>query len=383
MEHNAVKAVKKFFESVNSLLGLSVKCEIQVLDRGKFPICRRNGCLAVVPSFFEYPDLRDSVRKVLMSELYSCYYLDKEKSGKLDINPGFMAKGICQTMGIAFMSDDEIEHDLRIIRRILFDDIENGCYFAVGQKLRESAFVSYEVVDIVRKGEEETLVTVRPIGHNLGKPERIMTEEELYQRCCNYRNLKDEKVDMRSNLVVISGPSGVGKDTIVKELLKRYPNINKTVSVTTRTKRSNETDGVDYYFVSKEQFYEYQINGSLVEYELYDGDYYGTLYSEVDRHSEKEPLILVIDVRGRRSVMMRYPMVKSIFIAPPSIETLKKRIVSRNENSNDEVKHRLTVAEEELEQATKYDYTIINEDLEYTVKQVSDIINCGEVHKYG
>ena len=104
---------------------------------------------------------------------------------------------------------------------------------------------------------------------------------------------------MRRNLVVISGPSGVGKDTIVKELLARYPNINKTVSVTTRTKRSNETDGVDYYFVTKEQFYEYQMNGSLVEYELYDGNYYGTLYEEVERYTENEPLILVIDYYNR------------------------------------------------------------------------------------
>ena len=375
MEHNAVKAVKEFFESVNSLLGLSVKCEIQVLERGKFPICRRNGCLAVVPLFFEHPDLKDNVRKVLMSELYSCYYLDKEKSGRLDINPGFMAKGICQAMGISFLSDDEIEYDLRNIRRMLFDDTENGCYFAVGQKLRESAFVSYEVVDIVRDGEEETLVTVRPIGHNLGKSERIMTEEELYQRCCNYRNLKDEKVDMRRNLVVISGPSGVGKDTIVKELLARYPNINKTVSVTTRTKRSNETDGVDYYFVTKEQFYEYQMNGSLVEYELYDGNYYGTLYEEVERYTENEPLILVIDIRGRRSVMMRYPMAKAVFIAPPSFEVLKARITSRKENSPAEIEHRLTVATDEIEQATKYDYVVTNEDVEICVRQLADIVN--------
>jgi len=101
----------------------------------------------------------------------------------------------------------------------------SGCLITAVWCLRYAVgFVSYEVVDIVRKGEEETLVTVRPIGHNLGKPEMIMTEEELYKRCCNYRNLKDEKVDMRNNLVVISGPSGVGKDTIVKELLKRYPN---------------------------------------------------------------------------------------------------------------------------------------------------------------
>lgn len=375
MKNEAICQVESFFEEINSLLELSVKPQIGVTDKGKYPICMKDKELVVCPDFFKHPELRDNVRKVLMAELYSCIYLDQKLHGQLDVNPGFMAKGICSLMAIDFVSDEEIEQNLRSIRRKLFDEVEYSCYFSVGHKLRESAFVSYEVTNIVRKDKDNMLVTVKPIGCNLGKPERTMTEEELYQRCCNFRDLKNEKVDMRRNLVVISGPSGVGKDTVVKELLKNHPYISKTVSVTTRSKRSNETEGVDYYYITKEQFYQHQIDGSLVEYELYDGAYYGTLFTEVERHPENTSLILVIDVRGRRNVSMRYPMAKSIFIAPPSFDVLKERIIARNENTPDEIEHRLTVAKEELEQASKYDYSVVNDDLASCVNQIAEIIN--------
>lgn len=375
MKNEAICQVESFFEEINSLLELSVKPQIGVTDKGKYPICMKDKELVVCLDFFKHPELRDNVRKVLMAELYSCIYLDQKLHGQLDVNPGFMAKGICSLMAIDFVSDEEIEQNLRSIRRKLFDEVEYSCYFSVGHKLRESAFVSYEVTNIVRKDKDNMLVTVKPIGCNLGKPERTMTEEELYQRCCNFRDLKNEKVDMRRNLIVISGPSGVGKDTVVKTLLKTHPAINKTVSVTTRSKRSNETEGVDYYYITKDQFYQHQIDGSLVEYELYDGAYYGTLFTEVERHPENTPLILVIDVRGRRNVSMRYPMAKSIFIAPPSFDVLKYRIIARNENTPDEIEHRLTVAKEELEQASKYDYSVVNDDLASCVNQIAEIIN--------
>ncbi len=370
-----VEKIQAFYDKLNKTYGMQVVPVIREAEKGKFPLFVKNGELMFVSAFFNHPELDDAVKTMLLVELYSCFHLDRHKTGYVDVNPGFMAKGICFDRGVGFASDDEIEQNLRKVRRQLYDEIEYCCYFSIGQKLRESAFVSWKVVNVVRNGQAEILVTVKPIGCNLGKPNKIMTEEELYNRCCNFRDMKNEKVDMRRNLVVISGPSGVGKDTVVKKLIETYPRLNKTISVTTRAKRSNETEGVDYYYISKGQFYDFQMNDSLVEYTLYDGEYYGTLYSEVERHPENAPLILVVDVRGRRDVMMRYPMAKSIFIAPPSLEELKTRLIGREENSDKEIERRLTVAKDELEQACKYDFMVINEDVETCADDIVKIIS--------
>jgi len=374
MDHFAVDYVKNFFAELNKRLGLVVKCEIVEKEKDKFPICRRDGRLAVIPNFFNHAELSDEIKTTILAELYSCFYLDKNKDGHIKINPGFMAKGICEELGVRYVGDSEMEKAFRFIRRKLYDDIENGCYFEMGMKLRESAFVHYEVVDIVRHDSEETVITVKPIGHLLGKPERQFTEEELFERCCNYRFIENERVDMRRNLYIISGPSGVGKDTVVKELRKKYPHINKTISATTRAKRSTEADGIDYYYISKDAFYNHQANGDFVEYELYDGEYYGTLFSEISRHPTDEPLLLVVDVRGRCNVMMRYPMAKSIFINPPSFEALEFRILGRNENSPEEVERRLSVAKEELDEASAYTYQVINNDVERCVEAIYTVI---------
>lgn len=179
---------------------------------------------------------------------------------------------------------------------------------------------------------------------------------------------------MRGNLYIVSGPSGVGKDTVVRELRKKYPHINKTISATTRPKRSTEIDGVDYYYISRDEFYNHQANGDFVEYELYDGEYYGTLFSEIERHPTDTPLIMVVDVRGRRNVMMRYPLAKSIFINPPSFEVLESRIIGRNENSPEEIERRLKVAKEELNEASLYTYQVTNNDVESCVDTIYKII---------
>lgn len=374
MHTQTINYIANFFRRIDSALGINVPFQYCIKERGKFPLYRSDDGLVIVPALFNHPELRSDIRSVLMAELYSCFYLDKNKDGHLEVNPGYMAKGICNVLGIPFFSDDEIEENLRLVRRTVFEDAENGCYFDVGQKLRESAFVKYEVTGILRNGNNETLVTVKPIVRLHEEAEKVMTEEDLYARCCVYSNLKDQKVDMRKNLFVISGPSGVGKDTVVKALLKKHSNVRKTISVTTRAKRNNETDGVDYYFITEEVFSNDRHNGRLVEFELYDGAYYGTLYSEIERHSEKDPLILVIDVRGRRNVLRRYPMARSIFISPPSPEDLKLRIITRNENTPEEMEHRLTVAEEELAQATMYDHTVINENIDTCANNIFKII---------
>ena len=138
--------------------------------------------------------------------------------------------------------------------------------------------------------------------------------------------------------------------------------------------RSSEKDGVDYYFISKDKLSEYRVNDQLAEYELYDGAFYGTLYSEIERYAKSIPLILVIDVRGRRNIMMKYPLAKSIFISPSSFETLKQRIIDRKENTAEEIEHRLNVSKDELDEAVHFDHVVINKDVNVCADEIAKII---------
>lgn len=371
-----VEKIKEFYAYLNGHYGLNVNPKIIVEEKNKFPLYRRSfNNLVFVPEFFNHKLISEDARRMLLICLYSCYHLDKNKDGYLDINPGFLAKGICDDLGFKYVSDSELQAKERRVRRLLYDDIENGCYFSVGYKLRESTFSSYEVVDICRKSKTETIITVKPIGCHLGDPEKTFSEEELFERCCKFFDFDNFKIDMRRNIFVLSGPSGVGKNEVFNHLKKSSPNINKTVSVTTRKPRSNETEGVDYYFVSKEEFYDYQMDDSLVEYELYDYNYYGTFFSEVERHSDDNPLFLIVDVRGRRNILTHYPLAKTIFIEPPSIEELEKRIRTRGKNTEDEIEHRLTAAADELKERTQFDYVLKNDNLHDCSKQIEKIIN--------
>lgn len=371
----SVEKIIEFYTYLNEHYGWDVNPNIIVQDKNKFPLCRRNfENLIFVPDFFNHELISEDARRMLLICLYSCFYLDKNKDGYLDINPGFLAKGICDDLGFVYVTDAELQENERRVRRLLYDDTENGCYFSIGYKLRESAFSSYEVIDIFRKSKTDTIITVKPIGCRLGDPEKVFTEEELFDRCCKFFDFENYKIDMRRNLYIISGPSGAGKTEVFNQLKQQCSEVNKTVSVTTRKPRKDEKEGVDYYFVSKEEFYDYQMNSSLAEYELFDCNYYGTFFSEIERHPVDKPLFLIVDVRGRRNVLTHYPMAKTIFIEPPSWEALEKRIRSRDENTKDEIEHRLTVAADELKEKTQFDYILVNNDVQDCVKQIEEII---------
>lgn len=232
--------------------------------------------------------------------MYSIFYHTKFNDNHIGVNPMFMVKGICNELGLRFLTNVKIEKSLRSVRRKLYQD-ENAFFFKVGYELRENLFVKYEVTDIERT-KDDILVTVRPIGYRLGKPEKVFSEEQLYNRTCAYESIDDVKVDMRKNLVVISGSSDVGITTVVKELMKQCPELNKTVSVTTRKTFENEVNGKDYYFVSMEEFSDYKLNRKLLEHKTYNDEYYGTLCSEIDRYPTNKPLALAVDASGRRSV---------------------------------------------------------------------------------
>ena len=367
-----IEKIQEFYTYLNEYFELSVNPEIEIGEKNRFPVQWNDGKILFIPTFFNDEDIDDEVRTNLLLIMYSGFYHTKHNDNHIGVHPMFMVKGICDELGFRFLSDSEIENNLRNVRRKLYQD-ENAFFFKVGYDLRESAWMRYEVTKVERT-EDDIFVTVKPIGCHLGELEKVFTEEELYNRTCTYDSIDEVKVDMRKNLVVISGPSGVGKTTVVKEVMKQYPELNKTVSVTTRKPRSEEADGKDYYFISTEEFYDYQFNEKLLEHNIYNHEHYGTLLSEINRYPTDKPLVLVIDVNGRRSVLRHFPFSTTIFIQSPSTDELRKRIEERGENSEDEILERIEIALKEMEETRYYDYVVMNEDVKQCANEISKII---------
>ena len=171
----------------------------------------------------------------------------------------------------------------------------------------------------------------------------------------------------RGRLIIFSAPSGCGKGTMLAEILKdkRY---RCSISATTRDPRENEEDGINYYFITREEF-ERKISENLfLEYAEYCQNYYGTLLSEVDDYLEKgTDVILEIEVQGALKVMRKRPDAVSVFIAPPSIEELRRRLRKRGTETEEVIAERVSQAEREIGEAKKYDYVIINDALEDAV----------------
>ena len=176
-------------------------------------------------------------------------------------------------------------------------------------------------------------------------------------------------------LLVISGPSGSGKDSVVAKLMGLHPGIECSVSATTRAPREDEVDGVHYFFLTKEEFERRIEKGDLLEYANYIGNYYGTLKSQVDARLEKGiTCVLVIEVEGAANLKRIYPECTTIFILPPSIEELEQRLRKRGTEDEEWIHKRVLRAEEEMALAGSYDYTVLNEDLDTCVAQVYDIL---------
>ena len=179
----------------------------------------------------------------------------------------------------------------------------------------------------------------------------------------------------KGKLVVISGPSGVGKGTIINELIKKY-NYFLSTSMTTRKKRPNEVDKKDYYFVSTEEFKENITKNNFLEYaEVYKNTFYGTPKDKVLKQLKKdENVILEINVEGALQVKKNYPEAILIFIEPPSFRELKKRLKNRKTETKETIKERLKTAKQELKQRKKYDYVIKNIKVCCTVEEINEII---------
>lgn len=178
-------------------------------------------------------------------------------------------------------------------------------------------------------------------------------------------------------MFVVSGPSGVGKTTVIERLLPRFPALNYSVSHTTRRRREEEVDGEDYHFISKERFENMKEKGKFLEWAEVFGQYYGTSVETVEGiRSREADAIMDIDVQGAEKVRDKgLNDVVYIFIGPPSEEELEKRIARRGSESAREMKLRLKIARRELAEAHKFDYLVINKDLDRCVCNFKSIIS--------
>ncbi len=176
-------------------------------------------------------------------------------------------------------------------------------------------------------------------------------------------------------LMVVSGPSGCGKDTVVNYLIKNYANIEVAVSATTRDPRPGEQDGVNYHYVTMAEFEGHIQQGNLLEYANYVGNYYGTLKAEVDRRIEKGiTCILVIEVEGAAQIKELYPDCTTVFVLPPSMEELARRLRGRGSEDEEWVQKRLKRAEEEITYACNYDFTVVNDTIEGCAREIYSIL---------
>ncbi len=177
-----------------------------------------------------------------------------------------------------------------------------------------------------------------------------------------------------SRLFVISGSSGVGKSTILKQVMQQMPQLQFSVSATSRAPREGETNGVQYFFVTEEAFKQMIEQGAFVEHDYHMGNYYGTLKSEILNKTKVGPMVLDVEPVGAMRVREIYPEAILIYVAPPSLDILEQRIRHRNDTPEEQIKLRRERAAWEHAQMSKYDYVVVNDILEDCVDKVLHII---------
>ncbi len=179
----------------------------------------------------------------------------------------------------------------------------------------------------------------------------------------------------QGRIIIVSGPSGVGKGTVLRELMRRRTELRFSVSATTRQIREGETDGVNYFFIDKPRFESMIENGELLEYACYADNYYGTPEKAVnDALAQGYSVILEIEVQGALKVMERRPDAISIFIGPPDYEELGRRLNGRGDTPPDVIAKRMKIALGECENAKKYQYTVINHTVERAADEIEAIL---------
>lgn len=185
-------------------------------------------------------------------------------------------------------------------------------------------------------------------------------------------------MDKKGLIIVLSGFSGAGKGTIMKHLLKTFPEqYHLSISATTRSPRPDERDGREYFFRTREQFDEMIRNNELLEYATFNGNSYGTPRAYVENLvDEGKDVILEIEIQGALQVKKLYPEAVLLFVTPPSANDLKKRLVGRGTETSDVIAQRLAISSRESQYMKEYDYLVVNDVLEESVQKVHDIIAC-------
>jgi guanylate kinase len=176
-------------------------------------------------------------------------------------------------------------------------------------------------------------------------------------------------------LIVLTGPSGVGKGTLMQKLLQLHPELYYSVSATTRSPRPGEINGQNYYFITRSQFEKLVAQGELLEWAEFAGNYYGTPRAAVLEQIQSGKLVILeIELEGARQIRASYPNALSIFILPPSFSELEKRIRGRGQDSQEAIARRLNRAQEEIEAAAEFDLQIVNDDFETALNQIEAVL---------
>lgn len=180
----------------------------------------------------------------------------------------------------------------------------------------------------------------------------------------------------QENLFIISAPSGAGKTTLARGLNEALPSTAFSISHTTRPQRRNETHGVDYYFVSEQEFQEMVDRGEFLEYAKVFGNWYGTSKAAVRRLTEQGKIALLdIDWQGARHVRRKMPGCRSIFILPPSMEELERRLRDRDQDSEQVIKQRMEQARDEMRHADEYEFVVVNDDFDRALQELCEIVS--------
>lgn len=177
-------------------------------------------------------------------------------------------------------------------------------------------------------------------------------------------------------LVILSAPSGCGKDTVFKKLCSKRNDCVESISATTRKPREGEEEGVNYFFKTEKEFEELIDNHGLLEYARYNNSYYGTPVAGVEKAIKDGKIcFLIIDVQGAKNIMKMRPDSVSIFLLPPSIEILEKRLNNRQTNDPEDIKRRMELARDEIANSSLYKYNVVNDDLDVAVNEISRILD--------